>query len=62
MPFNGSGTYSLPSGNPVATNTPISSTVQNATTSDIATALTNCVALQGHGGELACLFATSLPA
>jgi len=48
MPFNGSGTYSLPSGNPVATNTPISSTVQNATTSDIATALTNCVTRDGQ--------------
>lgn len=48
MPFNGSGTYSLPSGNPVVTNTPISSTVHNATTSDIATALTNCVTRDGQ--------------
>ena len=48
MPFNGSGTYSLPSGNPVVTNTPISSTVLNATTSDIATALTNCVTRDGQ--------------
>ena len=48
MPFNGSGTYSLPSGNPVVTNTPISSTVHNATTSDIASALTNCVTRDGQ--------------
>ena len=48
MPFNGSGTYSLPSGNPVVTNTPISSTVHNSTTSDIASALTNCVTRDGQ--------------
>jgi hypothetical protein len=48
MPFNGSGTYTLPAGNPVTTGTTISSTVQNNTTSDIATALTNCITRDGQ--------------
>jgi hypothetical protein len=48
LPRNGSGTYSLPAGNPVVTGTVISSTVQNNTTSDIATALTNSLAKDGQ--------------
>jgi hypothetical protein len=48
LPRNGSGTYSLPAGNPVVTGTVISSTVQNNTTSDIATALTNSIAKDGQ--------------
>lgn len=48
MAFNGSGTYSLPAGNPVITGTTISSTVQNNTMSDIATALTDCVTRDGQ--------------
>ena len=48
MPFNGSGTYSLPSGNPVATGTTISSTTTNNTNSDIATALSNCITRDGQ--------------
>lgn len=48
MPRNGSGVYSLPSGNPVVTGTTISSTVQNNTTSDMATALTNSLAKDGQ--------------
>lgn len=48
MPRNGSGTYSLPAGNPVVTGTVISSTVQNNTTSDIATALTQSLAYDGQ--------------
>lgn len=48
MPRNGSGTYNLPSGNPVVTGTTIDSTVQNNTTSDIATALTNSLAKDGQ--------------
>ncbi len=48
MPFNGSGTYSLPAGNPVVTGTTISSTVQNNTMSDVATALTTCVTKDGQ--------------
>ncbi len=49
MPFNGSGTYNLYTpGNPVVTGTTISSTVQNNTMSDVATALTNCVTRDGQ--------------
>jgi hypothetical protein len=48
MSRNGSGTYSLPAGNPVVTGTPISSTWANTTLSDIATALTGSVASDGQ--------------
>ena len=48
MPFNGSGTYSLPAGNPVVTGTTISSSTTNTTNSDIATALTNCLTRDGQ--------------
>lgn len=48
MARNGSGTYSLPAGNPVVTNTTISSTWANNTLSDIATALTNSIAKDGQ--------------
>ena len=48
MSFNGSGTYSLPAGNPVTTGTTISSTWANSTLSDIASALTNCVTRDGQ--------------
>ena len=48
MPFNGSGTYTLPAGNPVVTNTPISSTTTNNTNNDIANALTNCLTRDGQ--------------
>lgn len=48
MPRNGSGVYSLPSGNPVVTGTVISSTVQNNTMTDVATALTNSIAVDGQ--------------
>lgn len=47
MPRNASGVYSLPTGNPVVTNTVISSTVQNNTMSDVATALTQSIAYDG---------------
>ena len=43
-----SGIYSLPSGNPVITGTVISSTVQNNTQNDIATALTQSIAVDGQ--------------
>lgn len=43
MPRNGTGTYSLPAGNPVVTGTTISSTVHNNTMSDIGTELTNSI-------------------
>lgn len=48
MPFNGSGTYTLPAGNPVTTGTTISSATTNNTNSDIATALTNCITRDGQ--------------
>jgi len=48
MSRNGSGTYSLPAGNPVVTGTIISSTWANNTLSDIATALTASIANDGQ--------------
>jgi hypothetical protein len=53
MARNGSGTYSLPAGNPVVTGTTISSTWANTTLSDIATALTASVANDGQTPILA---------
>ena len=48
MSRNGSGTYSLPAGNPVITCTNISSTWANTTLNDIANALTGSVASDGQ--------------
>lgn len=48
MSRNGSGTYSLASGNPVVTGTTISSTTHNNTMTDIATALTDSLAKDGQ--------------
>jgi hypothetical protein len=48
MSRNGSGTYSLPVGNPVVTGTTISSTWANNTLTDIATALTGSLAADGQ--------------
>jgi len=48
MSRNGSGTYSLPAGNPVVTGTTISSTWANNTLSDMATALTQSIAYDGQ--------------
>lgn len=48
MSRNGSGTYSLPAGNPVVTGTVISSTWANNTLSDIASALTGSVSADGQ--------------
>jgi hypothetical protein len=50
MSRNGSGTYSLPAGNPVVTNEVISSTWANTTLSDIASALTDSLSRTGLGG------------
>lgn len=50
---NSSGTHSLPAGNPVVSGTTISSTVHNATMSDISTELTNSLDRQGRGAMLA---------
>ena len=48
MPRNGSGSYNLPSGNPVVASTVISSTWANNTLSDIGTALTSSIANDGQ--------------
>lgn len=53
MPRNGTGTYSLPAGNPVITLTKIRSTWANPTMSDIATALTGSMARNGEGAPTA---------
>jgi hypothetical protein len=48
MPRNGSGTYSLPIGNPVVTGTTISSTWANNTLTDISNALTGSLSADGQ--------------
>jgi hypothetical protein len=48
MSRNGSGTYTLPAGNPVVTGTTISSVWANTTLSDISNALTQSVATDGQ--------------
>lgn len=48
MARNGSGIYSLPSGNPVVTNTTISSSWANSTLSDIGSAITQSIAKDGQ--------------
>lgn len=53
MPRAANGNYTLPVGNPVVTNTPISSTVQNTTMSDVAAALSDSLSRSGLGGMLA---------
>jgi microcystin-dependent protein len=47
MPRDGAGTYTLPAGNPVVTSTTISSSWANTTLNDIATALTDSLAING---------------
>lgn len=53
MPRNGSGSYSLPTGNPVVSGTVIESTWANNTLNDIATELTNSLSRTGAGGMTA---------
>jgi hypothetical protein len=48
MSRNGSGTYTLPAGNPVVTGTTISSSWANNTMSDLAAAMTDSVAADGQ--------------
>ena len=48
MPRNGSGAFSLVSGNPVVPSTVVSSTWANNTLSDIATGLTQSIASDGQ--------------
>ncbi len=53
MPRNSSGTYSLPSGNPVAPNTIIETAWANPTMSDLGSALTDSLDRFGRGSMLA---------
>jgi hypothetical protein len=48
MSRNGSGTYTLPAGNPVVTGTTITSSWANTSLSDIASALTGSIAADGQ--------------
>ena len=48
MPRNGLGTYSLPAGQPVVSGTTISSSTFNTLTSDLATALTQSLCIDGQ--------------
>ena len=48
MSFNGAGTFSLPAGNPVVTNTTVSSTVHNNTMTEIASGLSNAICKDGQ--------------
>ena len=48
MSRNGSGTYTLPAGNPVVTGTTITSSWANTSLSDIAAAFTQSVAADGQ--------------
>ena len=50
MPRNGSGTYSLPAGNPVVAGTTIEASWANATLNDVATEMTGSLARSGSGG------------
>lgn len=53
MPRNGSGVYTLPSGNPVEPGTTIDSAWANDTLEDIANELTNSLSRTGAGGMIA---------
>lgn len=53
MPRNSSGVYTLPAGNPVASNTPILASWANALTSDLVTEITASLDRYGRGGMLA---------
>lgn len=48
MPYNGSGSFTLVTGNPVVTGTVINSTVHNNTQNDIAAGLTNVITRDGQ--------------
>lgn len=53
MPRNGSGTYSLPAGNPVVAGTTIDAAWANDTMNDLANEITNSLSRTGAGGMLA---------
>ena len=48
MPYNGSGTFTLPAGNPVVTGSTISSATTNTTNNDLANGLSNAVTRNGQ--------------
>jgi hypothetical protein len=50
MPRNGSGTYTLPAGNPVVAGTTIEATWANTTLNDVATEMTGSLSRAGSGG------------
>lgn len=50
MPRDSGGTYTLPAGNPVVTNTPITIAWANGTLNDITTAMTDSLSRTGQGG------------
>ena len=50
MPRNGSGTYTLPSGNPVVAGTTIEASWANTTLNDVATEMTGSLSRAGSGG------------
>jgi hypothetical protein len=53
MPRNGSGTYTLPAGNPVVAGTTIDASWANDTMNDLANEITNSLSRTGAGGMLA---------
>jgi hypothetical protein len=53
MPRNASGTYTLPSGNPVSSGTLIDATWANNTLNDLANEVTDSLSRSGEGGMLA---------
>ena len=53
MPRNASGTYALPSGNPVSSGTLIDATWANNTLNDLANEMTDSLSRSGEGGMLA---------
>ncbi len=55
MSRNGSGTYTLPSGNPVVSGTLIDASWANTTLSDLASAMTDSLSRSGQGGMTAAL-------
>jgi hypothetical protein len=59
MPRNSSGTYSLPTGNPVVTGTLIESVWANTTMADLGAALTESLDRNGRGSMLAPLLLTT---
>ena len=55
MPRNSSGTYTLPSGNPVVSGTLIEASWANTTLSDLASSMTDSLSRSGEGGMTAAL-------